>query len=305
MNALRTWRYAYWGLDVESELEVPEWAPFERTPSDFEPDVRIVVSSSEEPLDPRTGPTLETHDGAIVLGIPSAGRYRVAEGRRIEVTPERDARDREVRLFLLGTAWGALCYQRGLLPLHAALVERNGEAIALCGPSGAGKSTLAAALSLLGHRILGDDLCRVGPGADGAPGVWPGAPRLKLWSDALEALRWPPAELERDHFRIDKYHVPLEAAPGDGPVPLRAVYLLEWGEERIAPLEGRSALRRLVADATYRPDLLAALGRTGEHWRLCLDLVRQVPVRLLSRPRDLSLGERIARRLSEHEGSPS
>ncbi len=304
MSALGTWRYAYWGLTVESEIEVPEWAPFERNASATEPDVRIVVSSSEAPLGPRTGPTLEARDGAIELGIPSAGRYRVAVGRRIEVTRERDARDREVRLFLLGTAWGALCYQRGLLPLHAALVERNGEAIALCGPSGAGKSTLAAALSLLGHRILGDDLCRVGHGADGAPGVWPGAPRLKLWSDALEALQWPQTELERDHFRIDKYHVPLEASSG-GFVPLRAIYVLEWGEERIVSLQGRTALRRLVADATYRPDLLAALGRTEEHWRLCLDLVRQVPVRLLSRPRDLGLGERVARRLSEHEGSPS
>lgn len=297
-------RYRFWGLEVDSEIPLPEWSPFERA-AGGEPDVVIALRGDEPAVEAPEKASVTARDGAILLGLPAAGWYRVPDGSRIEVTPARDAGEREVRLFLLGSAWGALCYVRGLLPLHASLVECDGGAIAICGPSGSGKSTLAAALSRLGHRVLGDDLCRAALGDDGDALVWPGAPRLKLWSEALAALDWSRADLERDHFRIDKFHVPLEASPSPDPVPLRALYLLEWGEARLAPLEGKEALRRLVASATYRSDLLSATGRVESHWQLCLDLVRRVPVRLLSRPRDLTHGERVARRLSDSLRTPA
>jgi hypothetical protein len=245
---------------------------------------------------------MESRDGEVVLGFPAAGFYRVSGGKSIEVTPAPGSGDREVRLFLLGSAWGMLCYQRGLLPLHASVVETGGGAVALCGPSGAGKSTLAAALSRLGHGVLGDDLCRADVDETGSARVWPGTPRLKLWREALEAFRWDLAGLERDHFRTEKFHVPIEMKTGPDSVALRSIYLLEWGDERLTPLEGREALRRFVTTATYRGEMLGAPGQVEAHWRRCFDLVRRVPVSLLCRPRDFAAGERIARRLSESLG---
>jgi hypothetical protein len=51
----------------------------------------------------------------------------------------------------------------GLVPLHAAGIERHGLVIALAGPSGAGKSTLAAAAVLAGCGYVADEVTAVRP----------------------------------------------------------------------------------------------------------------------------------------------
>ncbi|PTS80786.1 HprK-related kinase A [Sphingomonas sp. HMWF008] len=53
--------------------------------------------------------------------------------------------------------------QRRHLLLHAAVVERDGQALILTGVSGAGKSTLAALLSLRGWRLMGDEFALLDP----------------------------------------------------------------------------------------------------------------------------------------------
>ena len=69
----------------------------------------------------------------------------------------------DVRLFLLGSVWGALALQRGLLPLHASAVGRGRTVHAFTGPPGAGKSTLAAALAARGYPLFTDDMLDPGP----------------------------------------------------------------------------------------------------------------------------------------------
>src|SRR5262245_4187680 len=178
------------------------------------------------------------------FSIPEVGRYKVIEGREIVVMPAPGVGARELRLYLLGPAWVLLCYQLDLLLLHASAVQSGDSAVAFCGPSGAGKSTMATTLACRGYPLISDDLSRVDIGAGQVPLIWPTAARLKLWRDALDALGWPVDGLERDHYRMDKFHVPW---PRDGmsqPVPLRAVYVLEWGEPNLIHLTGTAALRR-------------------------------------------------------------
>jgi HprK-related kinase A len=47
--------------------------------------------------------------------------------------------------------------------MHAAVVERNGQALVISGESGAGKSTLCAALVLAGWRLLSDEFALLDP----------------------------------------------------------------------------------------------------------------------------------------------
>lgn len=58
---------------------------------------------------------------------------------------------------LLPVAVGLLGITMGIVPLHAACLDRNGEGVLLAGLSGAGKSTLAVALSQRGFSLLSDD----------------------------------------------------------------------------------------------------------------------------------------------------
>lgn len=53
--------------------------------------------------------------------------------------------------------WAQLLKARGIFPVHAAGLERNGKGILFPGKSGCGKSTLSCHLLEHGYRLLGDD----------------------------------------------------------------------------------------------------------------------------------------------------
>ncbi len=57
-----------------------------------------------------------------------------------------------------GMNWCIAGHAHHYLMLHAAVLEKNGQAVILPGEPGAGKSTLTAALSLSGWRLLSDEI---------------------------------------------------------------------------------------------------------------------------------------------------
>jgi hypothetical protein len=196
------------------------------------------------------------------------------------VAPVEGASDRNIRLFLLGSAFGAIVHQRGLLPLHANAIEVDGRAIAFMGHSGAGKSTMAAWFLDRGHRILADDVCVVVPDENSVPRAYPGIPRLRLWREALERSGRTTDGFELAFDEDDKWNVPTPRQSEGGPIPLAAVYLLgkaEGGTAQIAPLGGVEAVNALVAN-TYRGGYLAKMGGTRRHLSACLALLQRVPV---------------------------
>jgi len=278
-------RYVFWGLRVSSEIPLPEWRAFENPAGFDEPDVRI--SRGESLREKRSEEVaLFADEDECRFFFPEAGEFRVREGREIVVRPAPGAGEREVRLFLLGTAWGAVCYQRGVFFLHAGAVKIGERAVAFCGPAGSGKSTLAAWLTLRGRPLVADDLCRFHVSRSHPPVVYPSAPRLKLWRDALDVLGRGHEDLERDHFRLDKFHWPMEGKGASAPLPLSSVCLLDWGEPALVRLKGLDAVKSLVASAAYRGELLEPMGRLGWHWERCAELARRVPVRRFTRPKD-------------------
>ena len=277
----RTWQYEYAGLGVVSELELPEWAEFERAAGLASHDVSILL----QPASAAPPPARLTRTEWVFFR-PSAGAFQVREGREISITPLPESGARELRLFLLGSAWGALCYQRGILLLHASFVAVDGQATGFCGPSGSGKSSLAAALVAHGASLLGDDLCNVTFAGDGPALIYPSAPRLKLWQDGVEQNFFPAQDLERDHFRLDKFHIPAHRSAPAAPIPIKALYLLAWGPLEVTHLRGALALQALVQHATYRKDLLEPMGVIADHWARLAELARCIPIRRLTRPKD-------------------
>ncbi len=277
------WHYEYAGLRVSSEIEISEWRVFERAGEWEQADVSIVLEDAREPLTAFSASSISRKEYEFYL--MHVGAYRIRGGCEIVVTPERGAGAREVRLFLLGTAWGALCYQRGIFLLHASVVRVNEYALAFCGPSGAGKSSLAAAMVARGYEMVSDDLCRVDFADDGHAVVYPSAPRMKLWEDALAQFQYGETELEHDYFRAHKFHVPLREAIPSEPFALRAVYVLEWGELNLERLRGAYALQHLARNATYRAHLLEPMGLYEEHLARMAELARRVRVFALTRPK--------------------
>lgn len=205
--------------------------------------------------------------GQLLLDIPGAARFLVRDGETIDVAANPDADPGVVRLVLNGSARGALIYQRGDLPLHAAsLVPPGGDgAFAICGAAGAGKSTLAVELSRRGWLLVADDTSRITWEKD-HPVVWPSRDSIKLWRDACEANGLDVAGLERVTRDLDKYYVRVPAR--GGPVRLAAVVeLMTDGPGRAEVLSVGERLSLLTRHA-YRQSYIRPLGRQAGFVRL-------------------------------------
>jgi hypothetical protein len=268
--------YTVFGLTLGSELRLDE---LPAAASQEHPDIHIRYGEAGASGEGQNG--YSASERGTLLQVPDVGRYLIREGREIVVEPTPNASERNVRLFLLGSALGALLHQRGLLPLHANAIEMDGHAVAFSGHSGAGKSTIAAWFHDRGHRILTDDVCVIGFDAAGQALAYPGIPRLRLWREALEATGREVADYDRSFDATDKYDVPSERRALD-PLPLAAIYLLRQADEdgggpSIERLRGVDCVEAIVAN-TYRGAYLKTIGRTGEHLAACLRVSRQVPV---------------------------
>jgi hypothetical protein len=216
-------------------------------------------------------------DDGTLLTVPEVARFLISAAE-IAIEPLPGASERNIRLYLLGSAFGALLHQRGLLPLHANAIGMGAHAVAFSGHSGAGKSTIAAWFHDRGHPILSDDVCVIGFDAEGRPLAYPGIPRLRLWREALEASGRSQQDFERSFDEMDKFDVPTAGEA----MPLAAIYLLRKAEEDgaaidIRPLTGVAAVETLVSN-TYRGAYLKTIGRTGAHLATCVRIARSVPV---------------------------
>jgi hypothetical protein len=289
--------YRVFGLKVRSEIPLPELFPDK---SDDLPQVTIRQGS----LGPKGEESGLRADGeALLLTIPDIARYRVNGGSEILVDVEPDAPERNVRLFLLGSAFGALLHQRGLLPLHANAIDVDGRAVAFMGESGAGKSTLAAWFHDRGFPVIADDVCVVSFGFDGRPYTAPGLPRLRLWADALQLMGRDLQGLSRSFLNDEheKFDVPMDAASAAcSQVPLAAIYLLDRGPEfSIVPLRGLEAADAVFAN-TYRGEYLAKTSGQKQHWESAVRLVRGTPVFRAIREWDPTALEERCSRLLHH-----
>ena len=64
-------------------------------------------------------------------------------------------------VFEWGINWCVASYQHRYLAIHAAVLEKNGQALIMPAPPGSGKSTLCAVMMLNGWRLLSDEMCLV------------------------------------------------------------------------------------------------------------------------------------------------
>jgi hypothetical protein len=290
--------YALFGLRVRSELELPELYP---AAGEGEADVVIRMGDSGASTD---GRGLQAANGALLFVTPDVGSYRISNGNEIVVEPRTGAPDRNVRLYLLGSAFGALLHQRGLLPLHANAIEIDGRAFAFMGASGEGKSTLAAWFHDRGFRVIADDVCVVRFDDEGRAYAVPGLPRLRLWQDALEASGRESGDYERSYANDDswnKFDVPVrQTSESNGTTEIAALYVLGRSEEfSIRRLTGVEAAEAVFAN-TYRGRYISAAKSEHSHWHSCVRLVRSVPVHELCRPRDLARVDSDCERILEH-----
>ena len=254
--------YELCGWRVRSELALPELSPW--CGDARAPDVVFAFGDVPAALE---NPVVHTpfvqidRAGRARITIRGVCDYLVEGGRSILLMPRLPADSPDIRLFLLATGFGILCHQRDVVPIHAATVEIDGQAVMMTGTSGTGKSTLAAAFMRNGYRVLSDDIAPLVQSDEGAL-VMPAVRRIRLWEDSAEAAAWDTAGLAQSRASLAKFDLPLAEGERQTPLAPRALIhlgrsLLE-GQYHCQPLRGAEAMQAMRAQI-YRWRALVGL----------------------------------------------
>jgi hypothetical protein len=219
---MKKYQYTIFGLNIESEIELPGLIPSDTSP----PDTWIKLGQVPEHLEnvKNKGVLYESSLNDFLFKLDNVGRYRVTNGKEITIQPYKKATPEEIQLFLLGSAMGGLLHQRGILPIHGSAISNEKEAIIIAGVSSSGKSSLAAAFSKRGYTLITDDVSVIGF-ENKKPVVHPGTPYLKLWSDVLLHLN-ESTEMKRVRPKLQKYYKPVREKPMTVPVFLKCIIIL-------------------------------------------------------------------------------
>lgn len=283
------YRYYCYGLHIASELEMPEMVSYSGDSIQADIHIRLAWLPTEGPMNTR-----QQHSGlwlgnkVLRLHIANVARYEVRDGREILLTPLPGADPTALRLFLQGSALGALLMQRDYLVLHGNAI-RIGDACMICvGDSGAGKSTLAAAFLKRAYDILADDVVPIR--ADGF--AIPGFPRIKLWQDAADRLNITTTHLAPILPGMEKFNLPLlRDEQTIKPLPVHWIYVLDWHEDSNVRLEALHGITRFAPlhNNTYRSHFLSSKEERSRHFAACAKLASQSRIVRVLRPADKSL----------------
>lgn len=245
-------RYSVYGVSLSSDI--PFDFPGGAAAADA-PHVRFVRAEDQgaEPsdADDRWFLCTDLGDGSVRLRWTGLYEFLVhPSGTCVEYRPLADGTPSILQNFLFGQTLSFALIRQNVEPVHAAVVDVGGRAVALLGDCTYGKSTLAAAMLRAGCRLVSDDLLVV-RGSHGQLVARPGTGRIKLHPDSAHAVLGESGEgvrlmpgAEKRVFRL----APALVQAAD--VPLHAFLVLPSPDERAAC--DRIGIRRIGGPDLFR-----------------------------------------------------
>lgn len=277
-------RYDALGFHIASEIPFPQLPPVTTAKQPAPADTVFRFGSQDE--------IASAAPNSLGFMGMSAG-FTARNGCEIVVAKsDADLHPQMLERLILANGLNAIAYQRGLVPLHANACQIGDGAVMFCGDKAAGKSTTTAALAQAGHALLSDDITVLHPGLNnGPPVVWPGVTALKLAEPMLDlfhgtsplrpSVDWDPKALVR-----------IGAMPSNVPLPVRAIYVLQWGELAVRPL-GQLEAVAILPTLLRRPGWLAESGKGTMIRQAWLEAVARLPISIVTVPRRFEVLSRV------------
>ncbi len=275
--------YRAFGLIIESDIDCPELIPSSEIPN-------VIIAIGKVPnvlKNPLfSGVRFQTNGQEFLLAVDKIAKYYVTNGNSIIIEPFTKADPASIRLFLLGSAIGALIHQRRLVPFHGSAIKINDKAIILSGLSGAGKSTLAAAFKQKGYKILADDISVISFTSNEIPYVNPGFPQMKLWSDSIQKLGEDPKNYSKIREELNKYRLPIDTGFCNESLPLQNIFIINssnLGELKIEQIRGIEKFSMLKTH-TYRFNFVTGKEMQSTHFKSFEKISKTIEIYRLTRP---------------------
>lgn len=283
MRGIKKNIYKAFDLIIRSEIELPELLL-----DTSEADVEIIIGSiPNELLNPiKKGVRFQAAENEFLLRVDNVAGFYMQNGNKITIEKYCEDDDDSIRLFLLGSAFGALLIQRGLIPIHGSAINYKNDCIVFTGVSGVGKSTLAACFYKDGFEILSDDVSTIKV-ENNRSYVVPSYPQMKLWADTIKKYNDTPDSHRKLRENIEKYGIKVHKQYFNKNLPLRAVFILNtknsdgFDFEEVKGIEKFNALRR----NTYRFHFIDGLKKQKEHFQTINQVANNIQVYRITRPR--------------------
>ena len=225
--------------------------------------------------------------GYIWFNVKDTAAYKIENGKEITIEPYKEANLEDIKLYLLGSCLGIVLIENNKLPIHGGSININNKGVIFMGDKGAGKSTLTSALRLKGYKLIADDISVIEK--ENKYKIMNGYPRQKLCEDTVKKLGY-----KKEDFKsliVDnklKYVIPAEDKFNEECTTLNIIYYLSVGdvnEVKVTEMRGKEKLDKLIENI-YRIEVLRAIGIQGEHIKQYVDILRQIPMYNMERPRN-------------------
>lgn len=238
-------------------------------------------------------PHLKVNNNALWLDVWNVASYYATNGDQITITPHLNSDLDSIKLFLYGSALGAILHQRGIIPFHGSAFSINDKGILLCGFSGAGKSSLTASFCQNGAKFISDDITPVSMN-DSTAQIAPLKTSMKLWDDSIKKLNIKNDNLKKIRPVLDKYYVPYPVNHKkyrlDHLIILGVHNQLDFQAQEINNLEKYNALRGQI----YRKMYLKGMPETEKlYFKQLLQIASTIKVTQVLRPKICEIHETV------------
>lgn len=277
------YKYRVFGLSILSSFELPDLFQV-----DFEkPDVIIAFGKTPESINniTRKGIIFEARRNCFLFKFDSVGSYLVENGTHITISVKKNSNLDDLRLFLMGSVFGALLHQRELLAFHSSCIAIDGKATIIGGISGSGKSSLAFHLAQKGFNLLADDISAISA-INGIPIVYPGITSSKLWKDVVETSGYDIQNLNKIRSQVNKYRIPAKDIDTTKSFMVDKIVILNTHNVKdfeVQEIKGAQKIG-LLRSHTYRFQYIEGLETLESHFKLSCIIAAKCPVYVLKRP---------------------
>lgn len=286
----RNYSYSIYGLKVKSEIMISELMSLEKDILEGY-DVEICLGTIPELIHNLKVKlkNYEASENEITFHVDRIAKYYISEGKKIIIEPDKDASLDDIKIYLLGSAFGALLIQRDSIAIHGGALVVGDRAVVFTGDMGAGKSTITSAFRLKGYSFLADDVSVITPVKGELPKVNPGYPQQKLCMDAMVRFGYNPERFKKVDIDRNKFAIPVYNDFVKEPVSIRSIIELKVDDVdgvRIDEIKGSEKFK-IIYKNIYRVGFINDIGLKPSYYMNFINIIKDIELYRVTRPREI------------------